>query len=280
MLLSGISKQNSRKKRWQYYDLAFGSVKAETLDIYESLFCQEASRSIRDVLELGCGTGRFLIAFGKRGYAMSGVDFDTTALALAREKCKEIGLCARLIKHDLDSWTPRDSYDAVISPNNTLKWLPNHDSLQRCITQAFSALRPGGIAIFDLTFEEMNWRSCNWGSEDELEEHAWVSKFKGVGIFGEYRCFYGMPNLRKGLIPFVERFICHDHSKKVILENRTTWLLFSAREFRDWVLKTRIVDNVKFYDKKAYSPSEIALPNLEKDDRQCLIVCRRTPCIA
>ena len=282
---------NLRGRRWQYYDLAFGPVRAERLDLYELLFCQNASRPVRDVLELGCGTGRWLIALGKRGYRMTGVDFDHAALALAREKCKETGLRVRLIEHDLVSWTPDDSYDAVIAPNNTLKWLPNHDLLRRCITQAALALRPGGIVIFDLTFEEASWRFCDWGIEDELEEavhevtterseHAWVSKFTGAGVSGEYRCFCGMPNLDKSLIPFIERFVCQDYGEEVVLEDKTTWLLFSAGEFTDWVLETDLLDNVKFYDRKARSPTEILQSHLENVGSQCLIVCRRKPCIA
>ena len=79
MLLNSQIVPNSRKKRWQYYDLAFGPVKTERLDLNESLFSQNASRPVRDILELGCGTGRWLIALAKRGYRMTGVDFDDAA---------------------------------------------------------------------------------------------------------------------------------------------------------------------------------------------------------
>jgi len=210
---------------------------------------------------------------------MTGVDVDNAALALAREKCQEMGLHVRLIEDDLASWTPDDSYDAVIAPNNTLKWLPDHDSLRRGIIQAALAMCPGGVAIFDLSFEEANWRFCDWGTEDELEEHAWVSRFTGVGMPGEYRCFRGMPLLDKGLIPFIERFVCQDNGEEVVLEDKTTWLLFSAGEFAGWVLETGLLDNIKFYDRKARSPTEIPQSSLENVDRQCLIVCRKIPCI-
>jgi len=211
---------------------------------------------------------------------MTGVDFDHAALTLAREKCKEKGLPVRLIKRDLASWTSDNSYDAIISPNNSLKWLPNHKLLRRCIAQAALALRPGGIAIFDLSFEEANWRSCDWGSEDELEEHAWVSKFKEAGVSGEYRCFWGMPNLDEGLMPFIERFVCQDHGEEVVLEEKTTWLLFSAGEFREWMLETGLLNNIKFYDRKRRAPAEIKQADLANVGKQCLIVGRKRPGIA
>ncbi|MBM3238658.1 class I SAM-dependent methyltransferase [Candidatus Poribacteria bacterium] len=278
-LLSNQILPDSRKKRWQYYDLAFGPVRVERLELYESLFHQNASRPVRDILELGCGTGRWLTALSKRGYRMTGVDFDDAALNLAREKCKEMGLRVRLIEQDLASWAPDDSYDAVIAPNNALKWLPDHDLLRRCITQAALALRPGSILVLDLTFEEANWRFCDWGTEDELREHAWVSKFTDTGVSGEYRCCCGVPNLDKGLILFIERFFCQEHSKEVVLEYKTTWLLFSAGEFTDWVLETGLLENIKFYDRKAHIPIELAQSDLEDVGGQCLMVCRRKSCL-
>lgn len=282
MPLSNQIVPNSKGRWWKYYDVAFGPVKLERLELYESLFRQNASRPVRDILELGCGTGRWIIALGERGYRMTGVDFDNAALTYAHEKCKKMGLYVRLIERDLASWTPDDLYDAVIAPNNTLKWLFSHDLLRRCITEAALALRPGGIVIFDLSFEEANWRFCDWGSEGELEEseHAWVSKFTGAGVSGEYRCFYGMPNLDKGLIPFIERFVCQDNGEEVVLEDKTRWLLFSAGEFIDWVLETGLLDNIKFYDRKAHSPTEILFSHLENVGGQCLIVCRRKFCAA
>jgi len=273
MLLSKIA--SNSKKWWQYYDLAFGPIKSERVDLYESLFRQNASCSVKNVLELGCGAGRWLIALGNRGYKMTGIDVDTAALALANEKCKNMGLRMSLIENNLASWKSESSYDTVIAPNNTLKWLPNHDSLRRCLTQTALALRHGGIAIFDLSFEEANWRFCDWGSEDELEEHAWVSEFIEASMSGEYKCFCGMPNLDKGIIPFIERFICQENGEEVRLENRTTWLLFSAGEFKNWVLETGLLDNVKFFDRKTRNPTEIPLHLLETVDKQCLIVCQR-----
>ena len=264
-----------RRRRWQYYDLAFGPVRTHALDLYEALFCQDASRPVRDVLELGCGTGRWLIALGGRGYRMTGVDFDAAALALAREKCRERGVEVRLINQDLASWIPDDSYDAVIAPNNTLKWMPSHDLLRRCLTQAAFALRSGGSAIFDLSVEAANWKSLDWGTEADMEEHAWVSKFEGPGVSGEYRCFSSVPNLDKAQAPFVERFVCRDHGEEIAFEERTTWLWFSAGELTEWVSETGLLENAKFYNRGTHTPTEVGRTDLEEDFGQYLLVCRR-----
>ena len=267
--------RDRQKRRWQYYDLAFGPVREERVQLYETIFTANASRSVRDVLELGCGTGRFLVALGTRGYVMTGVDRDTTALELAREKTEKVGVHPRFIEADLGSWEPNDWYDAVIAPNNVLKWLRTHETLRRCITQAALALRAGGVAIFDLTFEERNWRSADWRDDAHLEEHGWVSEFERPGIAGEYRAFYCAPKLDDGTVTLVERFSCQEQGRQVAIEKRSQWLLFSAREFTAWAAETGLLEHAIFYARRGPSATEVSWADLEETGGQCLLVCRR-----
>ena len=78
-----------RNRRWRYYDLAFGPATPESLNAYESLFSQVALCPVKDILELGCGTGRYLSGLGERGYTMTGVDADPVALAMAKDKVEK-----------------------------------------------------------------------------------------------------------------------------------------------------------------------------------------------
>lgn len=278
--MSFQDRMNSGRKRWVFYDLAFGPAPPESLDLYETLFAYESSHSVKDVLELGCGTGRYLTALGKRGYTMTGVDIDNAALTMAKEKCKQIGLRAILLHGNLASWTPQHAYDAVISPNNSLKWLDNHESLRRCMTEMAKAVRPGGIMVFDLTFEMSNWRLVDWGTEKDMAEHAWISAFTSDEVSGEYRCFAGVPDITKGLAPFIETFVCHDLGEDVAIEERTTWLMFSGREFKDWVLETGLLENVRFYRRGVSTPTEVGQSVLDKWCVQCLITARKRTGIA
>ncbi len=206
---------------------------------------------------------------------MTGVDFDDAALALAREKCDERKMRVRLLNQNLALWNPDSSYDAVIAPNNVLKWMPDHNSLRRCIAQSALALRQGGIAIFDLTTVPANWKELDWGTEADMAEHAWVSKFEGTGVSGEYRCFMSVPDVDEVKAPYVERFVCQDHAEQVVLEERTAWLLFTARQLTEWISETGLLGHARFYDRGASIPTEIALTDLEHDWGQRLVVCRR-----
>jgi SAM-dependent methyltransferase len=272
-----LADQVPRTRRWEYYDLAFGPVRAERADLYEELFRQAADGVVSDVLELGCGTGRWLIALGGRGYGMTGVDIDADALSLAGQKCRAAGVAASFVRQDLASWRPAGSYDAVIAPNNALKWLPSGEAIRSCLAQVALAVRAGGVAILDLSFEPADWRTADWPGEEDLAAHAFVSSFTGPGLTGEYRCFYGTPDLAEGTIPLVERFVCRDGGREVVLEERSPWLMFSAGQFCDWVGASGLLSAPRFYERRTAAPSEIALSDLDANGGQCLAVIRRKP---
>jgi len=63
------------------YDLAFPWSRDDDFFVAEL-----AAEPARDVLDLGCGTGRLAIALAARGYAVTGVDPAGPSLALARRK--------------------------------------------------------------------------------------------------------------------------------------------------------------------------------------------------
>ncbi len=260
---------------WRYYDLAFGPVHEDRVALYEAVLGQYASRPVRDVLELGCGTGRFLVALARRGYALTGVDLDGAALAVARAKCQEAGVHAELVGADLALWEPDGSWDAVIAPNNSLKWLPTHEALRHCLARFAAALRPGGVAVLDLTFEESEWRTADWGTADDLREHAYVTQFAEEGITGQYRCYYGVPDLEGGRVSFIEEFSIDDQSEEVFLEEKSRWLLFSARELAQWVANAGPCGSVVFCERGEARPVEVAQAEVERTGGQYLTICRR-----
>jgi len=67
------------------------------------------------VLDLGCGDGRHLVYFGKRGYEMYGLDIAPTGLRRAEEWLAREGLSAELVPSDMtDILWPDDFFDAAI----------------------------------------------------------------------------------------------------------------------------------------------------------------------
>jgi len=76
-------------------------------------------RGVNKILDLGCGAGRHIIYFGKKGFIVVGLDISNKVLSIAqrrleREKVKN---CV-LINHEMSSLPfPNEHFDAVVSIN-------------------------------------------------------------------------------------------------------------------------------------------------------------------
>ncbi len=74
-------------------------------------------RDIRKILDIGCGSGRHLVFFSKRGFEIFGIDASPSALDISNEWLKEEGRFCDLKLHRIEDIFPySDEYfDALIS---------------------------------------------------------------------------------------------------------------------------------------------------------------------
>jgi SAM-dependent methyltransferase len=95
------------------------------------------------LLDLGCGTGRLLVPFARRGYRVLGVDLSAEMLAVARMKA---GAAVPLLRANLaELGCLRDGYfDYAVCLFSTLGMVVG-PAARRCVVgHAFRVLRPGG----------------------------------------------------------------------------------------------------------------------------------------
>ena len=104
------------------------------------------------LLDLGCGTGRAMLAFGRRGYDVTGVDLSPAMLVRAREKLDAAGLTnAKLVEGNLAD-LPMDKlappYDYACCNFATLDHVRGRENRARFLSRTRSLLAPGGQFVF------------------------------------------------------------------------------------------------------------------------------------
>lgn len=67
------------------------------------------------VLEAGCGVGWMSAHLAHRGAKITGVDFNPTAIGMAKELCRQVGVSVDLIVANIDTMPVGEPYDAIVS---------------------------------------------------------------------------------------------------------------------------------------------------------------------
>jgi SAM-dependent methyltransferase len=120
------------------------------VDFYAGL----AGAAGASVLELGCGTGRIVIALAERGYGVFGVDLAPAMLQRAALKCQrlppEVGGRIALMQGDMTRVALGRLFDAVIVPFYGFAHLATPDARAETLAVIAGHLRPGGRAAIHL----------------------------------------------------------------------------------------------------------------------------------
>lgn len=113
------------------------------------------------LIDLGCGTGRLLIPFARRGYPAVGVDLSRPMLAVAAEKASRVGVqvdwvCANLV--DLRALAD-GSFDYAACLFSTLGMIHGAQERGRFLAHVRRLLRPGGRFVVHVHNRWFNfWR--------------------------------------------------------------------------------------------------------------------------
>jgi SAM-dependent methyltransferase len=123
-------------------------------DYYEAMFGREGV-SVRELLDLGCGTGSLSCIMARRGYSVTGVDSSEDMLSIAAEKAYELTCSAPLLlcqpMSELDLY---GTVEAAVSSLDCLNYVTSAADMMEIFRRVFMFLSPGGIFVFDVLSPE------------------------------------------------------------------------------------------------------------------------------
>jgi len=146
------------------YDAGLAAVALLGVDVR---FVEEHCPRPGRLLDLGCGTGRLLVPFARRGYDVIGVDLSQEMLAVAREKAEAAGVRVRLLHANLAELDGlRDGcFDYAACLFSTLGMVMGAENRRRVVGHAFRLLRPGGrfvLHVHNRWFNAWNGPGREW----------------------------------------------------------------------------------------------------------------------
>jgi ubiquinone/menaquinone biosynthesis C-methylase UbiE len=180
-------------------------------------------KSLRRVLDLGCGAGRHLVYLAKEDFEVYGIDSSKEALEISRRRLEEAGLSAELVQADMTQIPyPNSFFEAVIAIavlyHNTL------DAMRRAVGEIHRVLKPKGLALLEFKSK----RSFRYGKGQEIELDTFIAESgEDFGIPHHY-------SNRKEVEELTKDFIIHqiNHMEQIFEE------VYHSSRWEVWVEKS------------------------------------------
>ncbi|MFA9558808.1 class I SAM-dependent methyltransferase [Evansella sp. AB-rgal1] len=136
------------------YDALMEDVPYNQWMIYTKKFLKERSR----ILDLACGTGTLAILLQKQGYVVQGADISQHMLTIAEEKVRNEKTLIPLFQQDMRTLEGFHDLDGVTLFCDGLNYLREEDDVQDTFSRVATALRTGGVFLFDVhtTYKMVN----------------------------------------------------------------------------------------------------------------------------
>jgi SAM-dependent methyltransferase len=133
------------------YDLFYKDKNYEKeCDIVERILKEHSSKTVKSILDLGCGTGNYAIPLTKRGYSVTGVDISENMLKIARSKNTKRKIT--FIHGDVKKINIESKFDLALMMFAVLGYqLENTDVIQT-LKNVRDHLTEGCLFIFDVWF--------------------------------------------------------------------------------------------------------------------------------
>lgn len=109
-------------------------------------FCERVFTRPGKLIDLGCGTGRLLMHFARKGFDCTGVDLSDAMLKVARTKAENENLAVELIRANLVELDaiPDGSFECAACLFSTLGMILGRENRQRFLKHVRRILKPGG----------------------------------------------------------------------------------------------------------------------------------------
>ncbi len=127
------------------YDLLYGAGEGDI-----AFYLQMAERFGGPILELACGTGKYLLPLARASHDVTGIDLAPAMLAEAERKAKETRVNFALFQADMRDFQLHRRFGLIFIAGNSLVHLHSRSDVEGFLARVRGHLLPGGVFVVDV----------------------------------------------------------------------------------------------------------------------------------
>lgn len=257
---------NLYKNAAKYYD--YDNRDNLTADI--PFYHEYAQRTGKEILELGCGTGRVAIPLAIAGYCITGLDLSDSMLNIFKEKLEnvteQVKNRVKLIKGNMSNFLFDNKFDLIIAPFRAFQALIEENDINNCLKCVNDHLKNNGLFIVNV-FRPYKVLDESWCYKETVQWER-VDQNKGIKVTKKHEGSK-IDMLKQVIYPNSAYEISDKQGTFERIEERMSLKYYYYKQIKDYIVSNRlaVIEEFGWYDK-----SDI------KDGREMIFVCRKGEC--
>ncbi|MDD5528693.1 MAG: class I SAM-dependent methyltransferase [bacterium] len=141
---------NPYKYLSQVYDVLYKELHQVTIKLLNDYFGSTTGNN-KKLLDIGCGTGTFLLEMVKNGWTGTGIDSSPEMIRLAKIKTKKQRLLCNFFVRDMREIQLRDYFDLATCNFDAINYILLRKDMTKVFNNVYARLNENGHFIFDIT---------------------------------------------------------------------------------------------------------------------------------
>jgi 2-polyprenyl-3-methyl-5-hydroxy-6-metoxy-1,4-benzoquinol methylase len=130
------------------WDAVYGKFANEELDFILKQFSAVNGKEVGSVMDIGCGTGRYIIPLAKKGWEVLGIDSSQQMLEILKQKASSEKVQVRAVNTAFEDYTGTGKYDLIVSLYCII-YILSTDSLLSFFQKVKESLGCNGVFVFN-----------------------------------------------------------------------------------------------------------------------------------
>ncbi len=204
------------------YDALMRDVSYDEWAAYIQGFLLRSGLHAATIADCACGTGQLSIRLARLGHRVTGIDQSEAMLYEAAENARQSGLMLPFVQQDIRKLQLHKQADAIVCACDGVNYLLSASEARAFFKAANSALKPGGLLLFDVSsrYKLEHVLGCNtFGEAEDACVYLWKNSYDAASHLCEMQLTLFVPN--GGMYErFDERHVQRGHSVREL----TSWL--------------------------------------------------------